>query len=212
MFGQLPDTTMGFWCLVLSNNNIFILLIYYCSLISLNVSQDSQMALHYQGLPFIVSTLSTAAYTPYQSVLGFNADQISGLSFCILLVTVCRSTGCLSEWDQLSAGKEAWITLGTESDRAGSQVRYWRIHIAFSWSIRTCNNSDMACCQMSSHCGTQCSISISFTHCSNILLAFVASFTQTVCMQKYVWLCVCGCVNEITWYYQSAAGLWHCYK
>lgn len=124
---------------------------------------------------FIVSTLCTATQTPHCSAFGFNADHDSGLSFCILHVVVCRSAGCLPEWAQLSVGTEPRITVGTERERqrAGSQGRYWRIHIAFSWSIRTCYNSDVARCQMPSHCGIQSSISICFSHCSNILSVFV---------------------------------------
>lgn len=139
----------------------------------LNLLQGSRIALTYQDFPFIVSTLCTVAQTPYRSAFGCNADQDSGLSFCIL--HVCRSAGCLPGWAQLSAGTEPRITLGTETERqrAGSQGRYWRIRIAFSWSIRTCYNSDMAHRQMPSHCGIQCSISICFTHCSNILWVFV---------------------------------------
>lgn len=93
------------------------------------------------------------------------------------------------------------ITLGTETERqrAGSQGRYWRIGIAFSWSIRACYNSDMAHYQMPNHFGIQCSISIYLTHCSNIFYEdWHHSHKDFICQKICTSMSVCAslCVWE----------------
>lgn len=140
--------------------------------------------------PSTVSTRRMAAQTPHHCPF---ANHDSGLSLCILHVVVCRSAGCLPEWAQLSAGTEPRINLGTETEtqRAGRQGRYWRIHIAFSWSIRTCYNSDVARRQIVAFGAVYPSVSVTAQTFYEYLLA---SFThrlcavKSMCLQEYVCL------------------------
>lgn len=117
--------------------------------------------------PFTVATPCTLAQTGYRCTSGS----------CVDLYSECSVQKCqLSARVSLSvSGHRGPVTLGTETERqgAGSQGRYGGIRMAFSLSIRTCYNSDMAPRQIPSLCDTQRSISICFTHCSNIVRVFV---------------------------------------
>lgn len=54
-------------------------------------SLQTLVLIYYKALLFP----AIGAQTPHDRVFGFNADQDSGLSLCILHVVVGRSAGCL---------------------------------------------------------------------------------------------------------------------
>lgn len=130
-------------------------------------------------------------------------------SFCMYFCAelLIAQSEFICQWTQTSGSllAQRW------KDRAGSQGRYWRTGIAFSWSISAYYNSDIACC----HSGIQWRISIHLTHCTKCFLWVLALFpyrfyvsqkcaSMSVCVGKREWKWVRVCVNEITWYYQSA--------